>query len=482
MLNRCNESNLSSENRSDICCLTSFLRYLLSLASDRLNPVSSAAPSGALRGAQHGVLPDAQLKRRRKGKKSMSRRTGQNGTIVIAGNWYRVRWYMDVEGQEKRVQMSEKVAPLVFDKNGLPKPASSEVKLKGREIVEKSGANSEERFNRVVLGQVTFRIQAKAYLDWVQNRDRRRIKDPRSIEGGLNKWILPEIGDLLLSDVHNLSVKPLVDKMKKSLSATTVKRYCQYIAQIVASLRDGRTGEPIHHRQWNSSVMDLPVVRPKNQRRPTLRLDAINKLVRETEGQEQALYVLLAATGLRISEALALETKHFINGGRTIRICQQVDRWHPRIVEYTKTDAGTREVELSTDVARFLQSFMNGKEGLLFHTRRGTPHMHHDLEQRWLTPRLQAMQLDEKGMGFHAFRRFRKTWLRGERCQEDINNFWMGHQPQTMSELYSRMEFETARRLKEAELVGVGFTVPPVNYSKSSKISGEQAVEVAVQV
>ena len=63
-------------------------------------------------------------------------------------------------------------------------------------------------------------------------------------------------------------------------------------------------------------------------------------------------------------------------------------------------------------------------------------------------------------MGFHAFRRFRKTWLRGERCQEDINNFWMGHLPDTMSELYSRMEFELDRRLEEAEKVGVGFAVP----------------------
>jgi hypothetical protein len=70
------------------------------------------------------------------------------------------------------------------------------------------------------------------------------------------------------------------------------------------------------------------------------------------------------------------------------------------------------------------------------------------------------MQIDEQGMGFHAFRRFRKTWLRGERCQEDINNFWMGHQRETMSELYSGMEFEVERRLAEAENIGVGFTVP----------------------
>ena len=236
----------------------------------------------------------------------MSRRNGQNGTVVIAGNWYRVRWRMDVEGQQKRINMNEKVAPVIFDKSGKPKPPCSDVLRKAREIVEKSGANSEERFNRVVLGESTFRHQAKTYLHWVQTRDREPIKDASSIQAALNKWILPEIGDLPLADVHNITVKPLVDNMKKSLSARTVNKYVEYIGQIVASLKDGRTGEPIHRRKWDRSVMDLPIVNPKRQRRPALRPGAVNILVSGSTGDEQALYVLLAATGMRISEALAL--------------------------------------------------------------------------------------------------------------------------------------------------------------------------------
>jgi integrase len=333
----------------------------------------------------------------------MSRRNGQNGAVVIAGNWYRVRWRMDVEGQQKRINMNEKVAPVVFNRIGKPKPPSSDVLRKAREIVEKSGANSEERFNRVVLGESTFGDQAKTYLHWVQTRDREPIKDASSIKAALNKWILPKIGDLPLADVHNITVKPLVDNMKKSLSARTVNKYVEYIAQIVASLKDGRTGEPIHRRKWDRSVMDLPIVNPKRQRRPALRLDAINTLVSGSTGDEQALYVLLAATGMRISEALALETKHFVNDGQTIVVSQQVDRDTPRVVRYLKTDAGTREVDVSTKVAEYLRGFTSSKSGLLFETRNGTPHLHNNLEQRWLTPRLQAMGIDEKGMGFHAF-------------------------------------------------------------------------------
>jgi len=430
---------------------------------------------------QSGIIGEAQPKRRRKGRKSMSRRSGQNGTVVIAGNWYRVRWRMDAEGQEKRINMSEKIAPVVFDKNGEPKLPSAEVERKAREIVEKSGANSEQHFNRVVLGEVSFRDQAKTYVRWAITRDREPIRDSSSVEAALNKWILPAIGDLPLGNVHNITVKPLVTKMKKSLSARTVNKYVEYIEQVVASLKDGKTGEPVHPRKWDAKEMDLPVLKSKEQRRPALKVNAVNKLVSESEGDEQSLYVLLAATGMRISEALALESKHFVNNCRTIQVCQQVDRDHPRIVNYVKTDAGFREVDLCTAVGEYLQAFINLKDELLFETRNGTPYLHNNLEQRWLTPRLETMGIDERGMGFHAFRRFRKTWLRGKRVQEDINNFWMGHAPNTMSETYSRLDLELDLRLAEAESIGVGFTDPPVPIAPScSKISEESYVELVL--
>jgi integrase len=441
-------------------------------------------PSSAFQfDGQSGIIAEAQPKRRRKGRKCMSRRSGHNGTVVIAGNWYRVRWRIDVEGQEKRINMSEKVAPVVFDRNDEPKLPLAEVQRKAREIVEKSVANSEERFSRIVLGEASFRDQAKTYVRWATTRDREPVRDSSSIEAALNKWILPAIGDLPLGNVHNITVKPLVTKMKKSLSARTVNKYVEYIEQVVASLKDGKTGEPVHPRKWDAKEMDLAVIKSKEQRRPALKLNAVNKLVSESECDEQALYVLLAATGMRISEALALETKHFVNNCRTIQVYQQVDRDHPRIVKYVKTDAGFREVDLCTTVGEYLQAFINRKDGLLFRTRNGTPYLHNSLERRWLTPRLEAMGIDERGMGFHAFRRFRKTWLRGKRVQEDINNFWMGHAPETMSETYSRLDLELDLRLAEAESMGVGFTVPPVAIAPSgSKIAEESDVELALQL
>jgi integrase len=398
---------------------------------------------------------------KRKRGKSLSRRTGQDGHIEKSGRWYVVRFWKDIAGQEKRVHVRERIC-LISGPGSLSKSAR---KRRAREIIQASGADSPEYFNEVVKpnpGGITFREQSKVWIEQSQNRKRKPIRASTavSIQGAMDKWILPAIGDLPLGSVDNLSVKPLIEKMCGSgLTPRTVNKYIEYVKQAVESLK-GPNGEPVHNRKWNAETMDLPIVEFAGQKRPSLKAKAISELIAGSCDQEQALYVLLGASGMRISEALAVEPRHFINEGRTIKVEQQVEKDSPRIVKYLKTAAAKREIDLHPKVAEFLQRYMAGKNGLLFSTASKTPHMYSNLEDRWLTPRLVKMGLDEKGMGWHSFKRFRKTWLRGQRCLEDINNFWMAHKPQTMSEVYSHLHEELEIRLAEAERVGYGFDLP----------------------
>ena len=403
------------------------------------------------------IVPVATPAKRKRGK-SLSRRTGQDGHIEKSGRWYVVRFWKDIANQEQRVHARERICP----SSGPGLLSKSERKRKAREIIQQSGADSPERFNEVVKlnpGGVTFCEQSEVWLEQSQNRKRKPIGQSYAvtIQGALDKWINPAIGDLPLSDVDNLSVRPLIDKMSSSgLSPRTVNKYIEHVKQIVESLR-GKNGEPVHKRVWDAETMDLPPVEQAEQKRPSIKGGTISELIQESAGQEQALYVLLAATGMRVSEALALETRHFMNQGRTITVEQQVEKNAPRIVRHLKTDAAERQIDLHPDIAEYLRKYSAGKTGLLFHTANGTPHLYGNLADRWLTPRLVKMGLDEKGMGWHSFKRFRKTWLRGSRCLEDINNFWMAHAPQTMSELYSHLHEELQLRLDEAERVGYGF-------------------------
>jgi integrase len=137
----------------------------------------------------------------------------------------------------------------------------------------------------------------------------------------LEKWLLPNLGDLSLADVDNATVKVVVEKMDAAgLSARTILNYVQIVKSVAASLCDPKNGKPIHQRKWNSEFMDLPEVKGQNQ--PSLTSQMVTQLIASIKGWERMFYILLTATGMRISEALALEASHF----NTITIKQQVNR------------------------------------------------------------------------------------------------------------------------------------------------------------
>jgi integrase len=195
----------------------------------------------------------------------------------------------------------------------------------------------------------------------------------------------------------------------------------------------------------------------RNQKRPALGAEDISELIECAEpGQIRTLFILLAATGLRISEALALEARHFIHGGKSILVEQQVAKDQPRIINYLKTDASYRQVDLSPRISAYLRTYVSHQKGLIFQTQRGTPHLYHNIETRWLDPLLATLGLGE--MSWHSFRRFRNSHLRARRCQPDLLQYWMGHKPREMGEVYSALKDDLRQRWEEVERCGYGFS------------------------
>ncbi len=76
----------------------------------------------------------------------MSRRTGQDGYSEASGKWWVVRWWMDVEGQGARKHMRAKICHI----SGPGHLSKSERERRAREIVAERGADTVERFNKVV--------------------------------------------------------------------------------------------------------------------------------------------------------------------------------------------------------------------------------------------------------------------------------------------------------------------------------------------
>ena len=120
---------------------------------------------------------------------------------------------------------------------------------------------------------------------------------------------------------------------------------------------------------------------------------------------------------------------------------------------------------------RLSRGYIEGKSGLLFKTKKGTPLRAGNLRRRWLDKRLDDY-------GFHSFRRFRITHLEAVRAHGHLTKVWAGHSlGNDITAEYARsLKENLSLRLEEAEKTGTGFAVPAPT---CSKISGAQAVAEA---
>jgi hypothetical protein len=153
----------------------------------------------------------------------MSRRSGQSGHVERAGNFYYVRYWIDVPGQEKRKLACARICPV----GGPGKMTKCERERRAKEIIAESGADSVGHFNRVQAANLglTFRQQSERWLEQVRTRNRKPVKPATAFSWAncVKKWLNPNLGDLPLTDVNNSTVKPLVSKMNSAgLSAKSI--------------------------------------------------------------------------------------------------------------------------------------------------------------------------------------------------------------------------------------------------------------------
>src|SRR5437773_979001 len=113
--------------------------------------VSSSQPKSVTENhcpLRHSVVlsPTVALDQRRKGQKSMSRRSGQKGQVVKKGRMWHVRFYVDLPEQEKRKRKSVPIGPCT-GKDKLTRP---EAERKGAEIIASLGVNTAEHLERAM--------------------------------------------------------------------------------------------------------------------------------------------------------------------------------------------------------------------------------------------------------------------------------------------------------------------------------------------
>lgn len=369
-----------------------------------------------------------------------------------------MRFWKDVEGQDKRILVRERICPIL----GPGSMNRSERERRAKEIIAESHADTVQYFNRVVkqhLG-VTFKEQSKIWLEQSQTRRRKPIRPTTvpTIQGALEKWILPEIGHLPLYETAKYpAMKGLVTKISgEGLSAKTVNTYFRIAAAVVKSAEDAE-GNPLYPHKWDADKLDLPLVEPSKQHRPSITSETMGELANVKNPKYRMTFILAASTGCRIGELLGLEIKHLLDEFTTIRVVQQAKG--ARITSQLKTTNSTRFVDICPEVATLLKAYLCGCiSGLVFPSRLGKPLNPSNIRNRVIHPLLR-----EKGLplgGWHIFRRFRLTWLRENSVPPDIERFWLGHANQTVGDDYSMLKKNVNFRKQIADKIGVGFELP----------------------
>lgn len=302
--------------------------------------------------------------------------------------------------------------------------------------------------------KITFASQAKKFLEQGATRKRNPLRPAslRTYRAQIDTHLLPLVGKLPLQDVGNKVVNGIVTKLsEQGLSARTISLNITIIKKIRRSAVS-EDGDQLFPYEWNADVIDAPVVGDDKQ--PTVSAVQVQDAISKAKPPQRALYALLAGSGLRIAEALALKTGAddgistvWLSSESKIIVRQQRSRDG---YATTKTKAGQREVDLSIELNLFLVNSFHSGDPLTALFEREENSYRADLTRDGIIG------------GFHTFRRFRVTHLRLNGVPEALVKYWTGHAAGNITEQYTQVAGEIESRKQHAAKAGLGFQLPEV--------------------
>jgi integrase len=350
------------------------------------------------------------------------------------------RYWIDVPGCEDRKRRTVVLGVCT---------SRSLARRKLREHIEREGINSSATFASTTAPAMTFRVQADIWLRSLATRRRRPLK-PATISNwqhSLTKWVLPTLGDRLLADISNGALRELVEIMAAAgLAAKTIVNHAAVVKLVLASAVNP-DGDQLYPRTWNHDFIGLPIVKTEEQHRPTVTKSELGEILADARSRYFELFALLAGTGLRIGEALALKPTSFAPDCRIAYVRRSI--WRGK-EQAPKTPNAVREVDVPEPLAVLLRDFLAGKSGYLFATASGRPICQRNV--------LHALHATGKKVGLHAFRRFRTETLRRARVPGDLEKLWLGHAKGSVTDLYAGgLQNDHAWRREWCDRAGLGF-------------------------
>jgi integrase len=240
-----------------------------------------------------------------------------------------------------------------------------------------------------------------------ENKGRKAFSTRAAYECYLKIWILPRWGDLRIDQVKSVAVEEWLDSIKRA-KATRAK-----IRNIMSAI--------FHHAMRYEWVDRNPIklVRQSAKREKVpevLELFELQLLLSKLFVRERTLALLDAATGLRVSELLALRWSDVDFENLELNVTRSI--WH-QVVGNCKTEASAKPVPMDSYMAEDLlrwrrQSDYASDDDYVFasETMKGKqPYWPDNLMKRHIRPVAKANGIN-KNIGWHTFRHSFGTLLK----------------------------------------------------------------------
>lgn len=328
----------------------------------------------------------------------MARRRYQKGRVFLRGKKNDVwvgRWREDVveaDGTVRRVERSQ----VLGTKRELPTKRLAERRME----LKLTRINSPDyRPGRMAT------LQDFAGKWRVEVLAQRKPSSVRAAESHLKTHILPQLGRLRLDEVSREHQQVFVTRLSQKVSRKTVLNVLGTLSSMLNTAR-----------RWGyicEKVEGSELVLPQEKVKPEARFftpEQARKVIAAALEPFGTMFAVVAMTGIRAGELLALKVDDLDFAGRKIFIRRSVNQGH---VQTVKSKASQKPLPMPGPLASILEDYLKSRrespERWLFATGRGTVFSANNVVQRKLWPILDALKIPRCGL--HAFRHTHSSLL-----------------------------------------------------------------------
>jgi integrase len=286
---------------------------------------------------------------------------------------------------------------------------------------------------------------------WKPHVDRRGLKlsTMASYRTVLNKHILPELGDLTPEEITALRISDLTKKKNEAgLSPRTIRNILVVLQSMFTLAED-------------LDVVDRSPVRKTHKpkaigaEKRVWTSDQVRQIIEGVSAEHRCIFTLLALTGLRIGEVVALQWTHVDLHSRTIKVAQSL--WNGKLVP-PKTKSSVRTIQLADVLTQALVEHLDrasrvGANDFVFSRSDGSP-LNPDVVRRdTLYPVLDRLQISrpKRTAGFHAFRHAAATIINRQTGNLKLAQKLLGHSEiSTTADTYTHVSTESEKEASAA--------------------------------